>query len=110
QFEIPNNLQKEQADSLKGLGDDYFNQQKYVKSIESYTEAQQIYKNLGEDETYWFIFRDIGYAYHMMGDYVKSFETYLKALKYFEDTKNWEKIAYLYNNMGILFHRQGESE
>jgi len=94
------------------LGYQQYNQANYVKAIENYLKAKEIYEKTIGKEHPWYaaLLNNLGLAYATINDYAKAESCYLEARAVWEKTigKEHPDYAQVLNNMGLLYYGMGD--
>jgi two-component system, NtrC family, sensor kinase len=91
------------AYSQKNIGMVYYNQTKYVETIEHWTQSYLLFDSIGDKVNEALLLNNIGSVYMNQGDDAKALEYYFKSLQIAEQSKDDHKIAIAMGNIGTIY-------
>ncbi len=106
--EIPDHNLERISECLNNIGVCYYFTSQYMKAINSYEDALEVDREMGNQENIATCLNNIGLVYKKLGFYDKAIEYYLEALKLDEEQQNDTNIAIQLNNIGIIYDRWGK--
>jgi two-component system NtrC family sensor kinase len=92
-----------EAFALKNIGMVYYNQTKYVETIDYWDQSYQLFNSLGDYANTARLLNNIGSVYMNQGDDAKALTYFLKSLHLAEQISDTEKIAYAMVNIGSVY-------
>lgn len=97
-------FEKGKALSLKGMGMVYYNQGKYLETLDYWTQAMNVFDSSGDQSGVANMQSNIGAVYANQTEDAKALEYYFKALKYAEQVNDTLRLATLYINIGSVYY------
>jgi two-component system NtrC family sensor kinase len=91
------------AYAQKNIGIVYYNQTKYVETIEHWTQSYLLFDSIGDKRNEALLLSNIGSVYMNQGDDAKALEYYFKSLQIAEQTEDDHKIAIALGNIGTIY-------
>ncbi len=91
------------AQSLKAIGLGYFQQAKYIETLEYWERALAVFDSIGDLAGVANILSNEGTAYFNQGDDTKALELYLKSLKVAEELGDTLRIVSALSNVGTIY-------
>jgi signal transduction histidine kinase len=91
------------AFALKNIGMVYYNQTKYVETIEYWKQSYLLFDSIGDRVNEALLLSNLGSVYMNQGDDAKALEYYLKSLQLAEQTGDKHKIAIAMVNIGTVY-------
>ncbi len=91
------------AYAQKNIGMVYYNQTKYVETIEHWTQSYLLFDSIGDKVNEALLLNNIGSVYMNQGDDPKALEYYFKSLQIAEKTQDDHKIAIALGNIGTIY-------
>lgn len=91
------------AYAQKNIGMVYYNQTKYVETIEHWTESYLLFDSIGDKVNTALLLNNIGSVYMNQGDDPKALEYYFKSLQIAEQSHDDHKIAIALGNIGTIY-------
>lgn len=104
-LEISSRIQfkKGRALAYKNLGIAYYNQSKYVETLNNWQNSLSIYESVNDKAGVANILSNMGAIYFNQGDDAKALEYYLKSLKPAEEIKDTLRIVTALINIGAVY-------
>lgn len=96
-------FEKGKALAYKNLGIAYYNQSKYVETLNNWQSSLAIYESIGDRAGVANILSNIGAIYFNQGDDAKALEYYLKSLKPAEEINDTLRIVTALINIGAVY-------
>ncbi len=91
------------AYAQKNIGMVYYNQTKYVETIEHWTQSYLLFDSIGDKVNEALLLNNIGSVYMNQGDDPKALEYYFKSLQIAEKSQDDHKIAIALGNIGTIY-------
>ncbi|MEO8860786.1 MAG: tetratricopeptide repeat protein [Ginsengibacter sp.] len=91
------------AYAQKNIGMVYYNQTKYVETIEHWTQSYLLFDSIGDKVNEALLLNNIGSVYMNQGDDPKALEYYFKSLQIAEQSQDDHKIAIALGNIGTIY-------
>ncbi len=91
------------AYALKNIGMVYYNQSKYVETIEYWNHSYQLFDSIEDKVNAALLLNNIGSVYMNQGDDAKALEYYFKSLQIAEQSGDKHKIAIAMGNIGTIY-------
>jgi signal transduction histidine kinase/Tfp pilus assembly protein PilF len=91
------------AYAQKNIGMVYYNQTKYVETIEHWSQSYLLFDSIGDKVNEALLLNNIGSVYMNQGDDAKALEYYFKSLQIAEQSKDDHKIAIAMGNIGTIY-------
>lgn len=95
-----------QAKSHFTLGSIESQQQNFLKSIDYFDRAREIFEKLEDDYGIARSYNELGISYDYLGNYTKALECYLVPLRIYKSLDYKSGIANSYNNVGVIYYYQ----
>jgi len=99
-------FQKSRAFALNNIGINYQNQGDYIKAIDYYIQAQEIYREIDDKKGTAKCFNNIGLIYKSQGDYAKAVDFFTQSLKMHEEIGAKQGMGVALNNIGTIYKAQ----
>ena len=94
------------AKAYSATANNYLTKSDFLKAIECYKKAQEIFEENGDKKELAKTQINVGILYFTQGNYPKAIENYFTGLKVAEEVKSKEDIASCLLNLGIVYSRQ----
>lgn len=91
------------AFALKNIGMVYYNQTRYVETIEYWNQSYRLFDSVGDKVNEALLLNNLGSVYMNQGDDPKALEYYFKSLQIAEQSKDIHKIAIAMANIGTIY-------
>ena len=91
------------AFAQKNIGMVYYNQTKYVETIEHWTQSYLLFDSIGDKINEALLLNNIGSVYMNQGDDPKALEYYFKSLQIAEQSHDDHKKAMALGNIGTIY-------
>ena len=91
------------AYALKNIGMVYYNQTKYVETIEYWSQSYLLFDSIGDMVNEALLLSNLGSVYMNQGDDAKALEYYFKSLQLAEQSGDKHKIAIVMGNIGTIY-------
>ena len=91
------------AYALKNIGMVYYNQTKYVETIEYWNQSYQLFDSIGDKVNEALLLSNLGSVYMNQGDDAKALEYYFKSLQLAEQSGDKHKTAIAMGNIGTIY-------
>jgi two-component system, NtrC family, sensor kinase len=91
------------ANALKNIGMVYYNQTKYVETIEYWSQSYLLFDSIGDKINEALLLSNLGSVYMNQGDDAKALEYYFKSLQLAEESGDKHKIAIAMGNIGTIY-------
>ena len=91
------------AFALKNIGMVYYNQTKYVETIEYWDQSYLLFDSIGDKVNEALLLSNLGSVYMNQGDDPKALEYYFKSLEIAEQSRDDHKIAIAMGNIGTIY-------
>jgi signal transduction histidine kinase len=91
------------AYAQKNIGMVFYNQTKYVETIEHWTQSYLLFDSIGDRVNEALLLNNIGSVYMNQGDDPKALEYYFKSLQIAEQSQDDHKIAIAMGNIGTIY-------
>ncbi|HET9279005.1 MAG TPA: tetratricopeptide repeat protein, partial [Flavitalea sp.] len=89
--------------ALKNIGMVYYNQTKYVETIEYWNQSHAIFDSIQDHVNVSLLLSNLGSVYMNQGDDAKALEYYLQSLQIAEKINDKQKIAIAMGNIGTIY-------
>ncbi len=97
-------FQKGRALALKGIGMVYYNQGKYLETLDYWTQSLNEFDSLGDKVGVANLLSNIGAVYSNQTEDAKALEYYFKSLKVAEELADKLRLATVYINIGNVYY------
>jgi two-component system NtrC family sensor kinase len=91
------------AYAQKNIGMVYYNQTKYVETIEHWTQSYLLFDSIGDKVNEALLLSNIGSVYMNQGDDPKALEYFFKSLQIAEQNNDDHKVAIALANIGTIY-------
>ncbi|MEO8110437.1 MAG: tetratricopeptide repeat protein [Ginsengibacter sp.] len=91
------------AYALKSIGMAYYNQAKYVETIENWNQSYILFDSIGDKANEALMLSNIGSVYLNQGDYAKALDYFFKSLQISELRKDKINMARAMGNIGTAY-------
>jgi two-component system, NtrC family, sensor kinase len=92
-----------EAFALKNIGMVYYNQTKYVETIDYWNQSYHLFDSLGDHVNAALLLNNIGSVYMNEGDDARALSYYFKSLQLAEQSGDKHKIALAMTNIGTIY-------
>lgn len=97
-------FEKGRALALKGIGMVYYNQGKYLETLDFWNQSLNVFDSSGDKAGVANLLSNIGAVYSNQTEDAKALEYYFKALPYAEQIDDKLRLATLYINIGNVYY------
>ncbi|MEO6219066.1 MAG: tetratricopeptide repeat protein, partial [Ginsengibacter sp.] len=91
------------AYALKNIGMVYYNQTKYVETIDYWNQSYQLFDSIGDRVNEALLLNNLGSVYMNQADYAKALDYFFKSLQISEQSKDMPNIARAMGNIGTAY-------
>lgn len=104
------NQQRDVADQLLRLGQRQADQQDYQSALRAWSQAAELYYEIGDRASMERVYGNIGSAYAALGDYTNAETAVRRQLAIARDNQNFSTQIFAWNTLGTLRLRRGAME
>ncbi len=104
------NQQRDVADQLLRLGQRQADQQDYQSALRAWSQAVELYYEIGDTASMERVYGNIGSAYAALGDYTNAETAVRRQLAIARDNQNFSTQIFAWNTLGTLRLQQGAVE
>jgi len=97
-------FERGKALALKGIGMVYYNQGKYLETLDYWTQSLNVFDSARDQSGVANMLSNIGAVYSNQTEDAKALEYYFRALKYAEQMNDTLRLATLYINIGNVYY------
>ncbi len=91
------------AYALKNIGMVYYNQTRYVETIDYWNQSYLLFDSIGDRGNESLMLNNLGSVYMNQGDYAKALDYFFKSLQISEQSKDRPNIARAMGNIGTAY-------
>ena len=91
------------AYALKNIGMVYYNQTRYVETIDYWNQSYLLFDSIGDSGNEALLLNNLGSVYMNQGDYAKALDYFFKSLQISEQSKDRPNIARAMGNIGTAY-------